>query len=346
MKLDIQKGEKSDITITGELAADIFDSYEDKALAHLGDHMEVPGFRKGKVPKNILKKSIPEIRILEEMAELALAEAYPKIIVDNKIDAIGRPEISITKIARGNPLGFVIKTAVMPDVSIPDYKKIAKAEAPAEAITISDKELEKAIEELRTMRAKQIASNTEKKEGEEAKLELPPLDDAFVQALGGQFKDVAEFKDKLRENMKLEKEREQESKRRMSLIEKILEKAEAAIPGVLADQELDRMMMQLKNDIARAGLSFEDYLKHIKKEESDLRTEWMPDAEKRVKIELILAEIARKEDIKPDQETLEHELEHLMEHYKDADKERARAYLEHMLTNEKVFEYLLGLAKK
>ena len=57
---------------------------------------------------------------------MALNEHYPKIIEEEKIDAISRPEISITKLARKNPLGFKIKTAVLPEIKLPDYKNIAK----------------------------------------------------------------------------------------------------------------------------------------------------------------------------------------------------------------------------
>lgn len=84
------------------------------------------GFREGKVPENVLLANIPEMQILEEMAEMALNEHYPKILEDKKIDAISRPEISIIKLARNNPLAFKIKTAVLPEIKLPDYKDIAK----------------------------------------------------------------------------------------------------------------------------------------------------------------------------------------------------------------------------
>ena len=77
------------------------------------------------------------------MAEMALGEYYPKILywgysgrpkgfgiptasVGKKIDAISSPQISITKLARKNPLGFKIKTAILPEIKLPEYKNIAK----------------------------------------------------------------------------------------------------------------------------------------------------------------------------------------------------------------------------
>ena len=58
------------------------------------------------MPENVLLSNIPEIKILEEMAEMALNEYYPKIIEGEKLDVISRPEISITKLARKKSIGF------------------------------------------------------------------------------------------------------------------------------------------------------------------------------------------------------------------------------------------------
>jgi len=55
--------------------------------------------------------------IFEEMAELALPTSYVDILIDNKIDAIGKPEVHITKLAKGNPLEFKAVTAVVPEIN-------------------------------------------------------------------------------------------------------------------------------------------------------------------------------------------------------------------------------------
>ena len=125
-KINVKKLPKSEVEIEGEIEADVFEAYFNKALKRIGENLEIAGFRKGKIPENVLLAKVPEAQILGEMAEMALSEYYPKILEENKIDAISRPEISITKLARKNPLGFKIKTATMPEMTLPDYKKIAK----------------------------------------------------------------------------------------------------------------------------------------------------------------------------------------------------------------------------
>lgn len=126
MQVTIKRLPKSEVEIEGELESQIFEDYFAKALKKIGASLELNGFRRGKAPDGVLLSRIPEMHILEEMAELALTEHYPKITEREKIDAIGRPEISVTKLARKNPLGFKIRTAVLPEVKLPDYKNIAR----------------------------------------------------------------------------------------------------------------------------------------------------------------------------------------------------------------------------
>ncbi len=337
--IKITKGDKGTVIITGELPTDIVESYRAHALMHLNERIEVPGFRKGKVPENVLEKHVSELAVLEEMAEHALGEHYPKLLEEHKIDAIGRPEISITKLAKGNPLGFTITTAVFPEITLPDYKTIAKKEgAQLVESTVTDEEVEKTIKDIRGSRSPK-KQDAEGKPIEPTEEEMPPLDDDFVKSLGN-FENVDDFKKKLRDNIKLEKDNHAREANRLKILEKVLENTKAEIPDILVEAELDKMLFRMKSDISQMGLSYEDYLKHMGKSEDAVRDEFRADAEKRVRMELLLHEIAKKENIKADPEKVSHEVAHIMEMYKDADKMRSTAYVEAMLENEAVFKFL------
>ena len=355
LKINVKKLPGSVVEIEGEMEADAFEEYWEKALKRIGENLEMDGFRKGKVPENVLLSKIPEAQILGEMAEMALSEHYPKILEENKIDAISRPEIAITKLARKNPLGFKIKTAVMPEMQLPDYKQIAKktlAETKEEDknINVTEKEVEDTIMDIRKSRApkKHVTEGAKEEEKEPARNasgiadageELPELNDEFVQALGP-FKDVADFKIKLRENIKLEKENQLKEKTRLKIIEKIIDDTEIDLPEVLVEVELDKILYRMESDITQMGLKFEDYLKHLSKTVEDLRKEFRADAIKKAKLGLVLNEIAKVEKIVADETEVAKEVAHILEHYKDADPERARAHAENVLTNEKVFAFL------
>jgi len=352
MQINIKKLPKSEVEIEGELEADIFETYYSKALKKLGENIEIDGFRKGKVPENVLLSKIPEAQILAEMAEMALMENYPKIIEDEKIEAISRPEIGITKLARNNPLGFKIKTAVIPEMELPDYKKIAKDTISGISVeekdtTVKDEEVENTIMDIRKSRAPKVhmAEHTHK-EGEvhteDEKMpepELPEFNDEFVKALGP-FENVADFKTKLKDNIKLEKENQLKEKTRLKIVEKIIDETKVDMPEILIEVELDKILYRMESDITQMGLKFEDYLKHINKTIEEIRKEFRGDAEKKAKLALVLNKISKEENISADKEQVAKEVAMILEHYKDADPERAELHAENVLTNEKVFQFL------
>jgi trigger factor len=345
----ISKKEGSMVTISGSIPADVFDSFRSKAVANINNTVTIDGFRKGNIPEKILVSKVGEMTILEEMAELSLQSAYPDIIIDNKIDAIGSPDIQIKKIAAGNPLEFEINTAVVPEVTLPDYKSIAKsANSSKETIKeVTDKDVEDTI--LRIRRSRVDHSSHEHKEGmtddEHNALvdsQLPEFNDVFVQSLGD-FKDVEDFKKKIKVTIKSQRERDAIEKLRIQISDKMIDETKIEVPKVMIDSELKRIEAQFSDDIARMGVSFDDYLKHAKKTIEEIRKEWEPSAKKKVQLQLILNAIAEKEKITPSTEEIEAEVNHIVEHYADADRERAHVYAETVLTNEKVYEMLTSV---
>lgn len=331
--MQIKKLENSEIEITGEIPAEKFEKWREKAVKDISSSVDIPGFRRGMAPENVIVQKLGEMAILEEMAELTLAAAYAEILEKNSINAIGRPQVSITKIAKNSPLGFKLKTVVMPEVLLPDYKKIAKEiSSIKEEIFVTEEEISKTIDGIRRQREGKV---TETK----GEAPLAPLTDLIAKSLGD-FKGVDDLKNKIKENLIAEKEWRGKQKKRASMAEKIIEKTETVLPKILIDQELEKMLAQFKGDVANMGLKFEDYLAGLKKTEAEIKKGWQKDAEKRVKLELVLVKIASVEKIFPSKEEIEKEAGHILEHYANADKERTFAYAESLLIKEKVFEWL------
>lgn len=146
--------------ISGELEGAYFNSFRPKAVEVLGRNAVIDGFRPGHVPEQVLAAKLGEEKILFEMAELALAEIYPAIIEEKKIDALGKPDITITKLAMNNPLGFKITTAVMPVFELPDYRALAAEIRPAVSGQVPDSSDVKEKEKRRLEIIESIAENT------------------------------------------------------------------------------------------------------------------------------------------------------------------------------------------
>jgi len=336
----------SEVEIKGSIAFETLNSFRTKAIKNINDSISLDGFRKGMVPENILITKVGDMAILEEMAELAISQAYMDIIIDNKIDAIGKPAIQVTKLADKNPLEFIIKTAVLPEISLPDYKEISTKENSKKTTNeekVTDKEIEDTIMKIRKSHVSHEGHDHAKLSAEEHEKmvmdNLPELNDAFVKTLGD-FNDVPDFKNKLSLMIAEQKMNEARDKRRVNIADAIADATKITIPNILIESELARIEAQFGSDVERMGVKLEDYLKHAKKTLDDVRKEWRPHAEKKAKLQLIINAIAQKENIKPETNEIEEEVDRIVEHYKDADREKAATYAETVLTNEKVFEWL------
>lgn len=365
--LTVTKGERSSATITGEIPYAVLTGYRAAALEHLGKNVSIDGFRKGHVPEAMLVERIGEMPLLSEMAERTLAKLYPEILRVHTLDAIGQPQVSITKLAPENPLGFSIQVALMPEITLPDYKQLASG-VEHEAAEVTDEDVTKQIEDIqRSKRAYERMQEkaTAKREAEaagqtlptpesvqdtetpenDADEPLPELTDEYVKTLG-EFSSVEEFKTKLREHLSVEKTREAAGKHRAAITDALVEASTIELPEVLVASELSGMFGQMEQDLTRANLSIDDYLTHLKKTRKDLEDEWRPAAEKRAKLQLILNEIAKREAIEIPEEELEAQVQQILEAHKDADPTRVRLYVRSTLENERVLKMLEEQSEK
>jgi FKBP-type peptidyl-prolyl cis-trans isomerase (trigger factor) len=144
----VEKTPEAEAVIFGELTLEFLNECRAEAVKELNDHTNLPGFRAGKIPEEMLVKTVGEMRVLEETAEVALGREYGPILKEasesEKLSPIGRPQVAITKLAPGIPLEFKITIALEPEFVLPDYHKIAKE------VTETDKEKKriKIVEDL------------------------------------------------------------------------------------------------------------------------------------------------------------------------------------------------------
>jgi trigger factor len=337
-----------------------FETYHNKGFENVRQTVEIDGFRKGNATEDAIVKKYGDMIILEEMANLALRDAYIKAVDEHKITPVSQPNVTITKLAKGNPLELTITVAVMPEVKLPAYKKIAKEIVAKhdEKIEVTDKDIEDVLEELRKGRGTQHdhdhhdhSHDGHDHEGHDHAHDhnhdhkhedavLPELNDEFAQSFGDNFKTLVDLKKKVGENMKLEKEQKLREKRRSAVMEKLVSETNIDMPEVIVEGELEQMLSQMKADITRFGGTWEDYLKHSKKTEAELKNDWRKDALKRAMSQLILHKIAEAEKLQATDEEIEVELVRVLASVQDADENRAKSYLYQALTNEKVLKFL------
>jgi FKBP-type peptidyl-prolyl cis-trans isomerase (trigger factor) len=324
----IEKLENSKVKVLVTVPSADFETLFETAKQKVLSTAKLNGFRDGKVPYEAYLKAYGEFGVRQEMGYEAVDRTYIDVIVTEKIEAIGKPEIAILKVTKGEDFEYQITTDVLPKVELGDYKKYSKEVSIEEVKEATDEEVNDAVEELRRMRMK---PETE---------ELPEINEEFLKTIGD-FKTIDDLKTRIRENINNEKKWRAEEKRRAQIFDKLVADTKTDVPESLIQNELTKIEERIKADLAQMGVSFEDYLKHMKKTAGEWKESEKETAKKQVVLQLALHEISKKENIKVSEVTVGNEVAHLMQHYADLDPERAKAYTEERMTNSMVAEYLV-----
>lgn len=324
--------EDSEVELSADVPYEVVEPYKAKALAHLAEHMSLPGFRPGKVPSEMAEKQVGEVAVLEEAVELFMKDFYIELITEHGIDPVGRPNIAITKLAPGNPVGLTVRMSVYPTIEVPkDWKKLAQEIALEEAEPATQEEVEKTLTDLQKSRTT--------KDGD--KEVVPEINDEFAKSLG-MFDSLVMLREQISKGITEEKIRQARDKRRSKLIEALLEKSSIEVPSIFVESELQKILAQMREDVERMGMKMDDYLTRVGKTEDDIKNEFRDQARKRAKLQLLLNKIAEDEKVSADEAAVEAEIKHALEHFPDAKPDLVRVHIETVLRNEKVLQLLEG----
>jgi trigger factor len=146
----------------------------------------------------------------------------------------------------------------------------------------------------------------------------PKVDDEFA-AKAGPFKSVKDLKVDIKKQVESERQYEADRNHEAELIKQITQKSTVALPPVLIDEQIERFVRELKQNVAYRGMTWQEYLQaEGMDEETYLKDVVRPQAEERLKASLVLAEIADKEDLHVTPEELEIRMQVLKSQYTDA----------------------------
>lgn len=126
---------------------------------------------------------------------------------------------------------------------------------------------------------------------------LPEIDGKFVKDLGHE--KIEELKEAIKKSLIQEKETLEKNRQENQLVEQLINRTKIEIPESLIDKEVERMLNDSKDRLVKINFDWPRYLEQIKKTEEDLKREMRPQAEKNIKIGLILGKIALEEGIDP-----------------------------------------------
>ncbi len=118
----------------------------DAAYKKIGGQVNVPGFRKGKVPPRVIDQRFGRGPVLEEAINEALPDLYGKAINEAKLEVVGRPEVEVTDLTDGEALKFTAEVDVRPEFDLPDYKGL---EVEVDDAEVGDEQVEEQLDGLR-----------------------------------------------------------------------------------------------------------------------------------------------------------------------------------------------------
>ena len=153
MSVQVENLEKNMAKLTIEVSEDKLEEALQKAYLKQKNKISLPGFRKGKVPRNMIEKMYgPEI-FFEDAANMLIQENYGAAVDESGADIVSRPSIDVTQIEKGKPFIFTAEVAVRPEVKLGKYMGVTVTKIDT---TVTDEEVDEAVEKERDNNARTI----------------------------------------------------------------------------------------------------------------------------------------------------------------------------------------------
>ncbi len=416
------------VKLTIEVEAGKIVLASDQAYAKLAPTVKVAGFRPGKAPKNIVEKEIGTERFEAEILDILLPQTYYEAVMQEKLEVVGAPEVKLVKFVPTDGLTYEAVVEIMPEIVIPDLKKISVKK---QKVEVKKEEVQEVLDDLAKQLQKfQVVERAAKKgdrveidfdgylkglpfdggksqnhplvlgsgsfipgfeeqlegtkAGDEKDVEvtfpkdyhaenlkgekvtfkvkvhtveeiiLPDIDDAFAKEVGT-FKDLDTLKADVEKQLLFTKETQERHRLEDEILTAIAEKAKFTVPEGLVSQEQHRLMHDAENNLAQQGMQMAQYLEMIKKTPEEVEAEMKPEAEKRVKVGMILTQFAKDGEYKATEAELKKAVEDRIKSHPEAQAEEARKYyeshdgqhaLENAIIGTKVLDYLVETCSK
>ncbi|HHQ0089284.1 TPA: trigger factor, partial [Listeria monocytogenes] len=373
----------------------------DRAFVKVRKTLNVPGFRKGKVPRQIFNQRFGEEALFQDALDILLPEVYSAAIDEAGIDPVDTPQVNIESMEKGETWVLTAEVTVKPEVKLGDYKGLEVEKRETELTT---EELEAELKQLQERQAELVVKEDapaengdtvildfegfkdgvafeggqaenhslelgsgqfipgfeEKlvglKAGDEADIELtfpeeyhaedlagqpvvfkvklheiktkevPALDDELAKDIDEEVETLDELKEKISKRLQEAKEESVAQAKQEEVIAKAVENAEVDIPHAMVHHEADHLMNHFAQDLQAQGLTPELYYQFTGQTEEAMHAQMEKDAEKRVKMNLVLEAIAEAENIEPTEEAIDEEISTLAEKY-GMEKDAVRAAL-------------------
>ncbi|MBT4722849.1 trigger factor [Candidatus Falkowbacteria bacterium] len=144
---------KNELELTIEISHDELKPFLESSVEEISKSKAIAGFRPGKAPYDVVVKEVGEMPIYQSAANDAIAKYYYEAITKEGLDPVDQPKVETIKLAPNNPFIFKATIALLPKIEIADLEKLSVK--PVEEVKVEEKEIEKTLEQIKNMRAKE-----------------------------------------------------------------------------------------------------------------------------------------------------------------------------------------------
>jgi trigger factor len=362
----VEKLSPTSVRLTVEVPFEELKPSLDAAYKKIAGQVSIPGFRKGKVPPQIIDQRIGRGAVLDEAVNDALPDLYRRALEENEVSPLGQPEIDVTEFEDNQKLTFTAELDVKPDIVLPDYTGL---DVEVDVFHVTDEDVDEQMQSLRERFGTLVDVDREagdddfvtidlsaSKDGEaieeaqatglsyqvgkgnmldgldeairglkagdsttfstqlvggelagqdvdvEVKVsavkrqELPEVDEEFAQT-ASEFDTVEELTADLRTRLEQNKRLEQASAARDAVLEKLLDRVEVPLPEKVLTDEVAQRREQIREQLAYAGMSEQQYLDSEEQTEDEFAAEVEKRARDALAAQFVLDEIAQQEEL-------------------------------------------------
>ncbi|MFC7061618.1 trigger factor [Halobacillus seohaensis] len=153
MSANWEKLEGNQGKLTVEVPAEDFNKALDEAFKKVSKEVQVPGFRKGKVPRKLFEQRFGVESLYQDAIDIVLPKAYSDAVEESGIEPVDRPEVDVQQIEKGEPLVFTAEVTVKPEVKLGEYKGLTYEEQGTE---VTDEDVENELKEQQEKQAELV----------------------------------------------------------------------------------------------------------------------------------------------------------------------------------------------
>lgn len=336
----IEHPKKFSVKISIKVESKYFTEKKEEVYNKLKKGVSIKGFRPGMAPKNLIEAHLGP-KLFEETVNNILPQVAFEILQQERINPISQLHYHLEKVSEADGLQYHVEFESLPEIKLPDFSKIKVAK---EGSKVTDKEIDAVIEDMLN-RDEQKGSEKKAEKVVEAKPEKKLANDKWAAELGiDNVKTVKELKEEIRRQIEKQKKMTSEEKYKADLLDAAVEKAGIEVPESFIERELQSREVDYKKRIESIGLKFDEFLKTRKTTLEDLKKEWKNDAERRISREILLVEVAKKQEIKIAKEDIEKELSQITDPQikSQYDNEKGRNYIATVLIQQKAISWIVN----